>query len=75
MPTEKLSISLPAKTLKFVDAYRRTHLLKSRTDVIETALALLRETEREAEISEAPEQDDLSDVDLSNPDARDEETR
>jgi len=75
MPTEKLSISLPAKTLKFIDAYRNAHSLKSRTDVIEAALAMLRETEREAEMSEAPEQDDLSDMDLSNPDARDEETR
>ena len=75
MPTEKLSITLPAKTLKFVDAYRKAHSLKSRTDVIEAALAMLRETEREAEMSEAPEQDDLSDMDLSNPDARDEETR
>lgn len=75
MPTEKLSITLSPKTLKFVDAYRKTHSLKSRTDVIEAALALLRETEREDEMSEAPEQDDLSDMDLSNPDARDEETR
>ena len=75
MPTEKISISLPAKTLKFIDSYRKAHSLKSRTDVIETALALLHETEREDEMSEAPEQDDLSDMDLSNPEARDEETR
>ena len=75
MPTEKLSITLPAKTLKFIDAYRKAHSLKSRTDVIEAALALLQETEREEEMSEAPEQDDLSDLDLSNPDARDEEAR
>lgn len=75
MPTEKLSISLSAKTLKFVDEYRKVHSLKSRADVIEVALALLRETEREEEISEAPEQDDLSDVDLSNPETRDEESR
>ena len=75
MPTEKLSISLPVKTLKFIDAYRKEHSLKSRSDVIEAALALLRETEREEEMSEAPEQDDLSDMDLNNPDARDEETR
>ena len=71
MPTEKLSITLSPKTLKFVDAYRKEHSLKSRTDVIEAALALLRETEHEAEISAAPEQDDLSDGDLSNRDARD----
>jgi Arc/MetJ-type ribon-helix-helix transcriptional regulator len=75
MSTEKLSLSLPAKTLKFVDAYRKAHSLKSRTDVIEAALALLRETEREEEMSEAPEQDDLEGVDLSDPDARDEESR
>lgn len=75
MPTEKLAITLTPKTLKFVDAYRKEHSLKSRSDVIEAALALLRETEREAEMSEPPEQDDLSDMDLSNPDTRDQETR
>ena len=75
MPTEKISISLPAKTLKFIDAYRKTHSLTTRTDVIEAALALLQETEREDEMSEAPEQDDLSDMDLSNPEGRDEESR
>jgi len=76
MPTEKLSITLSPKTLKFIDAYRKEHSLKSRSDVIEAALALLRETEREAEMSEAPEQDELSDGDLNNPDARNhEETR
>jgi Arc/MetJ-type ribon-helix-helix transcriptional regulator len=75
MPTEKISISLPSRTLKFIDSYRRTHTLKSRTDVIEAALALLQETEREDEMSEAPEQDDLSDMDLGNPDGRDEESR
>ena len=75
MPAEKLSITLSPKTLRFIDAYRKEHSLKSRSDVIEAALAMLRETEREAEMSEAPEQDDLSDMDLSNHDTRDEETR
>ena len=75
MPTEKFSITLSLKTLKFIDAYRKEHSLKSRSDVIEAALARLRETEREDEMSEAPEQDDLSDMDLSTPEARDEETR
>lgn len=75
MPTEKLSITLSPKTLKFIDAYRKQHSLKSRSDVIKAALARLQETEREDEMSEPPEQDDLSDVDLRNPDARDEETR
>jgi Arc/MetJ-type ribon-helix-helix transcriptional regulator len=64
MPTEKLSITLPAKTLKFIDEYRRIHSLKSRTDVIELALAMLRETEREEEMSEAPEEDELTAMDM-----------
>ncbi len=75
MPTEKISISLPAKTLKFIDSYRKTHSLNSRTDVIEAALAMLRETEREEEMSEAPEGDDLAGVDLTRQGDRDEETR
>lgn len=75
MPTEKLSITLSPKALKFIDAYRKQHSLKNRSDVIKAALARLRETEREDEMSEAPEQGDLSDMDLSNPEARDEETR
>ena len=75
MPTEKLSIALSANTLKFIDSYRKFHSLKSRTEVIEAALALLQETEREDEMSEAPEHDDLSDMDLSNPDGRDEDPR
>jgi metal-responsive CopG/Arc/MetJ family transcriptional regulator len=75
MPTEKVSISLPAKTLKFVDAYRKIHSLKTRSDVIEAALAMLRETEREAEISEAPAvEDDVAGLDLHIRDRGDDET-
>lgn len=75
MSTEKISISLPAKTLKFIDEYRRIHSLKSRTDVIEAALALLRETEREEEMSEAPEEEDMAGVDLGGRDEREEGMR
>lgn len=75
MPTEKISITLPLKTLKFVDEYRRMHSMKSRTDVIETALALLRETEREEEMSEAPEGEDMAGVDLGGRDEREEGMR
>jgi Arc/MetJ-type ribon-helix-helix transcriptional regulator len=75
MPTEKLSITLSPRTLKFIDAYRKEHSLKSRSDVIEAALALLRETEREEEISEAPEEDELTDSDLSEINERDETLR
>ena len=75
MPTEKISISLPVKTLKFIDEYRRMHSMKSRTDVIEAALALLRETEREQEMSEAPEGEDMAGVDLGGRDEREEGMR
>jgi Arc/MetJ-type ribon-helix-helix transcriptional regulator len=75
MPTEKLAITLSPRTLKFIDAYRKEHSLKSRSDVIEAALALLRETEREEEISEAPEEDELTDSDLSEINERDETLR
>ena len=66
MSAEKISISLPPKTVKFIDEYRRIHSLKSRTDVIEIALARLREEEREEEMSEAPEEDDLEGVELGS---------
>jgi Arc/MetJ-type ribon-helix-helix transcriptional regulator len=75
MPAEKLSITLSPKTLKFIDAYQKEHSLKSRTDVIEAALALLRETEREEEISEAPEAEDMAGVDLGGRDEREEGMR
>lgn len=75
MPNEKLSITLPLKTLKFIDEYRRIHSMKSRTDVIEAALAMLRETEREEEMSEAPEEEDMAGVDLGGRDEREEGMR
>jgi len=75
MPTEKLAITLSPRTVKFIDAYRKEHSLKSRSDVIEAALALLRETEREEEISEAPEEDELTESDLSEINERDETLR
>ena len=75
MTTEKLSITLSPKTIKFIDAYRKEHAFKSRSDVIEAALALLRETEREKEISEAPEEEDMAGVDLGGRDEREEGMR
>ena len=63
MRPEKITITLPAKTLKFVDQYRNAHAIHSRDEVFEIALAMLRETEREADVSEAPQSDDLSDLD------------
>ena len=41
----KLSISLPAEEVGFVDAYARSQGIKSRSGVIQTALRLLRTSE------------------------------
>lgn len=47
MLAEKISISLGADTLNFVETYQKTHAMKSRSQVIEMAIALLREQELE----------------------------
>ena len=41
----KLSISLPAEEVGFLDAYARSQGIKSRSGVIQTALRLLRTSE------------------------------
>ena len=65
MNSKTFSITLSAKRVKFIDEYRAIHSMKSRSDVIEAALSRLQESEREDEISEAPEEDELSDADLT----------
>ena len=47
MLAEKISISLGADMLNFVESYQKTHAMKSRSQVIEMAVALLREKELE----------------------------
>ncbi len=59
---EKITISLPAKTVKFIEQYRKEHSLKSQSEVIEVALATLQELEREDDLGEAPDQDELDDL-------------
>lgn len=61
---EKITVSLPAKSLKFIEQYRKEHSLKSQSDVVEVALAMLQESEREDDLGEAPEQDELDDLDV-----------
>jgi len=61
---EKITVSLPVKSIKFIEQYRKEHSLKSQSDVIEVALALLQESEREDDLGEAPEQDELDDLDV-----------
>lgn len=45
MFTEKLSISLPAPLVRFVEQYRSTHRCRTRSQVFEEALELLRTRE------------------------------
>ena len=59
---EKITITLPAKTLKFLEQYRKEHSLKSHSDVVEVALATLQELEREDDLGEAPDQEELDDL-------------
>jgi antitoxin ParD1/3/4 len=47
MPSEKLSISLPASLMEFIENYKVAKGCKSRSEVIELALELLRYQELE----------------------------
>jgi antitoxin ParD1/3/4 len=53
MNVEKLSISLPPSLVQFVENYKRNKGCKSRSQVIEEALELLRNRELEAAYREA----------------------
>lgn len=53
MLAEKLSISLPPETVAFIEAYRESHAIKSRSQVVELALRKLREQELESAYREA----------------------
>ncbi|MBI2313707.1 MAG: CopG family transcriptional regulator [Betaproteobacteria bacterium] len=48
MHAEKLSISLPESSARFIEEYQAKHALKSRSEVIELAIRLLRERELES---------------------------
>lgn len=58
MQVEKLSVSLPAPLARFVENYKATHQCKSRSQVIEVALQLLREQELEKAYREATQEVD-----------------
>jgi hypothetical protein len=49
MRIEKVTLSLPNATLVAIDRYQRAHGLEGREEVIEIAITLLRDQEREAE--------------------------
>lgn len=53
MFAEKLSVSLPANLVGFVEQYRLAHAMKSRSQVISEALELLRQRELETSYRQA----------------------
>ena len=53
MYAEKVSVSLSQTLMQFVEEYKVSHARKSRSQVIEEALTLLRERELEAAYREA----------------------
>jgi hypothetical protein len=56
MPTAKLSISVDETYLPFIDNYQRQHNVKTKSEVLERALELLRRTELERAYAEAAEE-------------------
>ena len=73
MNSEKLSISIPANSLSFIELYREQHALRSRSEVIERAIALLRERELEVAYREATQEHDAA-FDVTNSDGLSDET-
>lgn len=58
MYAEKLSVSLPAGMVGFIEQYRAAHAMKSRSQVIGEALELLRQRELETSYREASRETD-----------------
>ncbi|MEH2259107.1 ribbon-helix-helix domain-containing protein [Nostoc sp.] len=73
MSSEKLSISLPASLMQFIENYKVTKGCKSRSQVIELALELLRYQELEQAYRQASAEVDL-DWDLTVGDGLTDET-
>ncbi len=53
MNPQKLSVSVPESIASFVESYKREHALKTKSEVVERALTLLREQELERAYAEA----------------------
>ena len=67
----KLSISLPAEDVGFLDAYARSQGIKSRSGVIQTALRLLRTSELADDYASAWEEWDEEDATAWDQSSRD----
>ncbi len=72
MQAEKLSISLPKSLVQFVEIYKIAHQRKSRSQVIEEALQLLREQELNKAYREASQE--VIDWEVTVGDGLDDET-
>ncbi|MBI5752928.1 MAG: CopG family transcriptional regulator [Hydrogenophilales bacterium] len=73
MLAEKISISLGADTLNFVERFKKPHAMKNRSQVIETAIALLQEKELEKSYRLAAQEAD-ADYDITASDGLADET-
>lgn len=73
MHAEKLSVSLPSGLVGFIEQYRSSHALKSRSQVIGEALELLRQRELETAYLEASRETD-QDFDIALTDGLSDET-
>lgn len=58
MRTERLSVSLPISLVQFIEHYKVAHQCRSRSQVIERALELLRMQELEEAYRQAAEEED-----------------
>ncbi len=64
MQAEKLSVSLPLSLVQFIESYKTAHHYKSRSQVIQEALELLRQRELETAYQQASQEVD-SDWDVT----------
>lgn len=58
MPAEKLSISLPAELMRFIEHYQEEKSLRTKSQEVEEALQVLRDQELEFAYQQAYEQED-----------------
>ena len=73
MNVEKLSVSLPLALTHFIDEYQSAHACKSKSEVIQVAIRLLRQKELEESYRQANKEIDPA-FDITSADGLDDET-
>ena len=58
MPAEKLSISLPSDLMRFLERYQEDKNLRTKSQVVEEALQVLRDQELERAYQQAYQQEE-----------------